>query len=1292
MKTPRLAAEPEWNQYIRLGEQLLRLPNAAAQCTFIIETIQRRIPSRAEVWLAQPFYPLPGEPALATLPDDNAPSLVQRAMNNQRWCCMNADKQEHSAYCEPGCPLAVAIPMITQDNLLGVLYVYRTTFEAEPFNSQDLNFLNGLASHIALILQSSRQMVLKNWRFDQLALVRSVSAKISNLTNIDDLCSSVSRLIQEAFNFYFVAIYTLDEESDKLLPRGSCGQDRSMCLPDKLTIKAGDGIIGYAARSHSEHYAPDVNFDPLFNFVSSMSETRSEVAIPLLVDERVLGVLDVQSDYLNAFHEIDILMLRALADNISMAVQSVYLYQDLQHRTEHISTVYEVSHAIASILDRDELLAEVVRLIQDRFKYPFVHIFTIHSGRKKIIYQVGGGERSEEMGQRELSYDLHDPLGMIPWVARNGSILLANDVRLEPRYRPSELAPSNTRSELAIPLIFGEEVLGVLDIQSDQLNGFNENDQPLLKSMADSIAIAIRNANLYHSEKWRHQVADSFQEVAQLVSDNTPLNLLLDAILAELHRNLPCDASAIWLLAQPVKVDELDVNALALAATRDVNLEALRVTLEASNSAQECINRAMRSTEPTIRHPDDPSGPLGLALNLPADYSSIASPLRSGNKVLGLIALAHHMPSRYGSEARAISATFANYASMAIENARLFGEAQDQAWVSTVLLQVADTIQETSSVDELLTTIIHLVPMLVGINKCAAYLWEEALQAFTLKVWHGLEVNETPPLYGAGNAPALLKLASSLEAAFITDPMTELGLGSEVVWESGTLVLLPLQAHGHLLGALLVAYQPSTPGSGRKPFQQQTFTLLMGIVHQTSIALENLRFMETRQEEAYVTAVLLQVTQAAVSQDELKDILDTIVHLMPILVGIDACAIYLWDEHQAHFNPAQVYAGSDDATLSFLSSTHPSGQFPLLDQSYQNQMTYFCGLGQEPPQQWANNMVVAADPSSPGIIAEGAHRLVAVPLATHTGQYGVMLAKERGTSPAFQLRRLEILNGIAQQISMAIQNDFSRRELLDRERLDREMQLARQIQQAFLPSHLPEIAGWEVDSRWETARSVGGDFYDIFKLPDGRWGLVIADVSDKGMPAALYMTVTRALIRSSLQISTSPAEVLQRVNDLLQLDSTDGMFVTAVFAVLDPASGEVRYANAGHNLPLLLCAQSGKVQPLPKGGLVLGVMPSIRYQEYRLTLSPGDSLVLYTDGVTDNMAPDGQFYGEERLQILLEKHVGHHAEEMLCALDEAMSNFRQGLSLADDITVLTVRRLRKRGRPRKDPANGIKPV
>ncbi|MEA5079271.1 MAG: SpoIIE family protein phosphatase, partial [Anaerolineaceae bacterium] len=939
--------------------------------------------------------------------------------------------------------------------------------------------------------------------------------------------------------------------------------------------------------------------------------------------------------------------------------------------------ILEVNYAVSSILDLESLLEEVVTLIHDRFNYPFVHIFTVHTGRRKVIYQAGSGQRSRHLRMNSFAYDLDAPRGIIPYVARTGKPILVNNIEKEPLYLPSKLPPHDTQSEMTIPLLFGNDVLGVLDIQSDKANSFDEQDMELFEGLASGIAIAVRNATLFRSEKWRRQISDSFQDVAGLLSANIELSDLFDRILSELEKDLPCDASAIWLLDEkPEKVN--GALPLRLAAVHGVSRQRVIKSRLDSEEVSQTLDHSLDKMTPSIRPVNGPYGPLGFALNFPSNYSSIAVPLRAGENVLGVLTLAHHQDGRYGSEASAISSTFANYAAIAIQNAKLFASAQKEAWSSTVLLQVAEAAQSITSEEELLNTMCRLTPLLVGIDQCAFYLFNEKQESFDMKAWYGFHPTPVELNIKEVDSLPMLKLHATASTIFVQDPINELKLPSlKHSEEENTVVLLPLLARDEVLGAFLISHRADTETGAENRIKDQTLAILQGISQQTSVALENIHLVETRQEEAYITAVLLQVSQAVVTQNNLQDILDTIVHLMPILVGIETCVIYLWDKTTEKFQPSQAIAPNHPLHQYLEEKSFLPGEYPLLDELRATQKMVFCQLENPdlPPEGWTHTDCVTVTNGQTDMLENGANWLIGLPLYVKGEFFGGLVAIEKEVPPRFQAKRIELLNGVAQQISLAVQDDRLKLEMIGQERMAKEMQLAKEIQKSFLPDELPKADGWNFDLRWNTAREVGGDFYDVFLTHDNRIAFSIADVSDKGMPAALYMTVTRTLVRASAQSLHTPARVLERVNELLVMDAKDnGMFITAVLAYLDPTTGDLEYAIAGHNLPLHYQAASSEIFRLNKDGIALGVIEEAKYRDQKLTLAHGDSLVLYTDGVTETFSPEGEQFGEDGLIKTLLKVIKAHPNSVLNELDEKLQKFRVSDELSDDVTLILIQR------------------
>ena len=238
--------------------------------------------------------------------------------------------------------------------------------------------------------------------------------------------------------------------------------------------------------------------------------------------------------------------------------------------------------------------------------------------------------------------------------------------------------------------------------------------------------------------------------------------------------------------------------------------------------------------------------------------------------------------------------------------------------------------------------------------------------------------------------------------------------------------------------------------------------------------------------------------------------------------------------------------------------------------------------------------------------------------------------------------------------------------------LQNELDVASRMQQSILPTVFPKTPGYQVFGNMEPAREVGGDFFDVINLEGGRIGLTIADVSGKGVPAALFMMSSRTLMKGSTIGVPEPGNVLEEVNNLLEADNEAAMFVTLFYAVLDPETGTLLYANGGHNPPLVVHAGGASAVLPMTGGVALGVMSGLSYRQDVATLQPGDIAILYTDGVTEAMNSRDEEFGLDRLQAVFAERQPDNAQEVSLAVFEAVHAFAGTTPQSDDITCLIV--------------------
>jgi serine phosphatase RsbU (regulator of sigma subunit)/anti-sigma regulatory factor (Ser/Thr protein kinase) len=313
---------------------------------------------------------------------------------------------------------------------------------------------------------------------------------------------------------------------------------------------------------------------------------------------------------------------------------------------------------------------------------------------------------------------------------------------------------------------------------------------------------------------------------------------------------------------------------------------------------------------------------------------------------------------------------------------------------------------------------------------------------------------------------------------------------------------------------------------------------------------------------------------------------------------------------------------------------------------------------------------------SPGVTAlKAAGVKLAVPLVSQGELIGVLNLGPRRSEQEYSTDDRKLLDNLAAQAAPALRvGQLVRQqeaEARTRQRFEQELEVARLIQQNFLPKQLPELPGWQVAAYYRPAREVGGDFYDVIPLKDDLVGFVIGDVTDKGVPAALVMAATRSVLRASAQRLINPREVLERVNEHLCPDMPAKMFVTCLYGVLEPATGRFRFANAGHDLPYVKTAD-GSVE-LRARGMPLGLMPGMVYEEKETVLAPGDSLLLHSDGVVEAHDPGGEMFGFPRLKDAVATYPGG-GELIDRVLADVAAHTGPDAEQEDDITMVTLAR------------------
>jgi sigma-B regulation protein RsbU (phosphoserine phosphatase) len=470
---------------------------------------------------------------------------------------------------------------------------------------------------------------------------------------------------------------------------------------------------------------------------------------------------------------------------------------------------------------------------------------------------------------------------------------------------------------------------------------------------------------------------------------------------------------------------------------------------------------------------------------------------------------------------------------------------------------------------------------------------------------------------------------------------------------------VPLRSGDRILGILNVAVPDWAS------FNPEALTLLTNVGAQIGIALERARLFNLLQEQrVYEQAALLDFSSQLLSRLDLDDLMRYLVEEVRQMLRADACALLLPAEEPGFldFRAASGWHVDPVAEHRHVSAEEGSGaalamrtQRPYLEEDLDRS-----ALAAQIPD-WLR--------------AEGFHGHAVVPLIADGRSIGTLVLDTR------QPRRLDeselrLLRLMANQAAIAVEKARLHQEEVKGQGLERELAIGQQIQLSLLPKEWPVAPGWEFAAFYQAARLVGGDFYDLFELPGepGCVGLLIADVMGKGVPAALFMAVSRTVIRTTALDGHSPSDTLMQANELILQDSHSKLFLTAFYGVLDTRSGRLVYANAGHNRPLRLQPATGKFEELSARGIVLGAMRDIELEECEIEVAPGDLLVFYTDGITEAMDASHQQFDTQRLRAAVAAGAQGSTPQILEAVVDAVHAFTGGVAQSDDMALIVVKR------------------
>ena len=509
-------------------------------------------------------------------------------------------------------------------------------------------------------------------------------------------------------------------------------------------------------------------------------------------------------------------------------------------------------------------------------------------------------------------------------------------------------------------------------------------------------------------------------------------------------------------------------------------------------------------------------------------------------------------------------------------------------------------------------------------------------------------------LQDLGSANGTLYNGANVEGAVHLTAGGRIQIGeTEIIYDDGS--------YNSSMGATMI-----TDNTGSLP--EATIALASGD-RTTSGLLEAIEGARTQPEEVATTstelktkhgdllALISKVGITLLSSATLNDTLEQIVSLVFEAVPADRCLIMMRDQ------------GSEDLRVAVARLRDRVGEVGeirvsrnVLDEVVMRGKSVLTSDAQHDPRFASGTMVL-----------QGVRSVLAVPLGVAEKVFGIIYADSPIAEGRFTEDHLKVLTTLASVAAIRVENTRLVEARLERERLERELALASEIQQRFQPTAPPHVEGYELQGISFPCYEIGGDYYDFIEREDGRLVIALGDVSGKGTAAALLMSSLHAAVHAQSASHDSLSATISAVNRYLADNIPANRFVTLFYAELDPASGALSFLNAGHNPPLIVHA-AGTVEQLASGGLPLGIKPDAEYREGRTQLQQGDVLVVYSDGVTEAVSPTGEEFGATRLYEVVARNVNASAAGIRDRIESSLTKFAQGTSAADDITLVIVKR------------------
>lgn len=765
-------------------------------------------------------------------------AFLQRFRESQEAISLSADEllklsDRHHKLAERWGAGGLAVPIWSDEELIAVLALGGRSAD-RPLTKEDRALAQAAANRAGQAIQNARLYQNAQRQATQLAVVNEAARRAVSILDMDQLLQEVVTTIQKSFNYHSVSLFLLDEAGGDLEMRAIDGSFPGP-IPPNYRQAIGEGMIGRAAKTGQPLLANDVSQAP--HYITGFSKkpmTKAELCVPLKLADRVIGVLDIQSTQLNAFDEADLLAMETLADQIAVAIENARLYQETVRRLEEAQVFSTVATALTRSLDLDQVLQAIVDSATHLIPAStggVLHL--VDEARGKLVPRAISSPGINIQEKVEMSIGE----GIAGLVMQEKQPLNVPDVEKDGRFIATE-TDTSTRSLLVAPLLIDSTCIGTLSLNSDQVRAFSADDERLLTTLAAQAAVAVRNARLHQEIQRRLEEVVFLNRVGRVVTSSLDLEQVLTTVMEETILMLGTEAGSILLLDEENK--ELVFEA-AVGPHAD-KLKGLRLPLN-QGIAGWVVQTGQRLLAPKVK--DDPRFYPGVDETIGfVTKSLLAIPLKVRGEVIGVIEAVNKTEGDFSqADVRSLS-SMAQWAAIAIENARLFTETQRRFEEMAALYSVSLDITARLEMPDLLKSIVERAVGLLQAEAGGVYLYDREQENLRLAIGYNyveryVGVTLKP---GEGLAGKVLQTERPL---IVNDYRT--WEGRAAAFESNhpfTATLgVPLKWQKRILGVLVI-----NADARKRTFDQDDIWLAILFAHQAAIALENAHLYEELQE------------------------------------------------------------------------------------------------------------------------------------------------------------------------------------------------------------------------------------------------------------------------------------------------------------------------------------------------------------------------------------------------------------------------------------------------------------